>query len=58
MRTQLKTRITEDSESSARRALSECIVAHEKNPELLNVLRRRYSARRALRKCASRHRRI
>jgi hypothetical protein len=51
MRTQLKTRIVEDSKSSARRALSECIVAHEKNPELLNVLRRRYSTRRVEKVC-------
>jgi hypothetical protein len=50
-------RITEDSESSARWALSKCIGAQEKKTELLNVLWRRNSARRASRKCADRHRR-
>jgi hypothetical protein len=32
------TKITEDSESSARRASSRCIGAQEKKTELLNVL--------------------
>jgi hypothetical protein len=53
-----KNRITEDSESSARWALSRCIGAQEKKTELLNVLwKRRNSARRASSQCADRHRR-
>jgi hypothetical protein len=40
--------------SSARRALSECISAQE-NRIVERSVEGRYSARRALRKCASRH---
>jgi hypothetical protein len=51
-------RITEDSESSARRALSRCKGCTGGNRTVERVLwKRRYSARRASRKCASRHRR-
>jgi hypothetical protein len=51
-----ETRITEDSESSARRALSECISAQE-NRTVERSVEGRDSARRASRKCASRHNR-
>jgi hypothetical protein len=48
-------RITEDSESSARWALSKCIGAQE--DRTAGSSGRRYSARWALSQCADRHRR-
>jgi hypothetical protein len=52
-----RTRITEDSESSARWASSECISAQEENRTIECSVEGRDSARRASRKCASRHNR-
>jgi hypothetical protein len=51
-----RTRITKDSESSARRALSRCIGCTEED-RTVGCSVRRYSARWALSRCADRHRR-
>jgi hypothetical protein len=51
-----KTRITEDSEKLCQEGIEQVQREHRGNPELLNVLWRRDSARRASRKRADRHR--
>jgi hypothetical protein len=55
LRSSGKNRITEDSESSARWALSRCVDAQE--DRTTGRSGRRPSARRAVRHCADRHRR-
>jgi hypothetical protein len=52
-----RNRITEDSESSARWALSKCIGAQRRDRTVERSVKRRYSARRALSQCADRHKR-
>jgi hypothetical protein len=49
-------RITEDSGRLCQEGIEQVQRVHRRNPELLNVLWRRYSTRRASRKCADRHR--
>jgi hypothetical protein len=51
-----RTRITKDSESSARRALSRCIECRE-GDKTTGCTLRRYSTKWALSRCVDRHRR-
>jgi hypothetical protein len=52
----MRTRITKDSESSARRALSRCI-GHTKGDKTDGCSVRRYAAKWALSRCADRNKR-